>query len=272
MNPLYAFIGGGNMGRALVGGLITAGHPAQQIRVADPLSECRDHCAKHFGVAVFEHNSDAAKGAEVVVLAVKPQHMRDVALALAEGAPHDALYISIAAGITLRHLSAWLGDDRAIVRCMPNTPALVGCGAAGLFANTHVSPDQRVIANQLLEAVGIAVWLEEENLMDAVTALSGSGPAYFFLLLELLELAAVDLGLPAALARSLAIETARGAAQLAGSSDDDPATLRKQVTSPDGTTERALATFEAAGLGAIVNDALHAARDRSIELARQVDL
>ena len=271
MKPLYAFIGSGNMGRALVGGLITAGHPAQRIHVADPLRDCRDHCAKHFGIEVFEHNLDAAEGAEVIVLAVKPQQMRDVALDLVEGAPRDSLYISIAAGITLRHLSDWLGDDRAIVRCMPNTPALIGCGAAGLFANTHVNSDHRAIANQLLESVGIAVWLDEENLMDAVTALSGSGPAYFFLLLELLEQAAVELGLPTRLARSLAIETARGAAELAASSDDDPATLRKQVTSPGGTTERALATFEAAGLGAIVNDALHAARDRSIELAQQMD-
>ncbi len=271
MNPLYAFIGGGNMGRALVGGLIAAGHPPAKIRVSDPEPTCREYCAERFGVEVFERNADAMHTAEVVVLAVKPQQMRDVAVELAGVQSSDPLYISIAAGITIRHLSGWLGEDRAIVRCMPNTPALVGCGAAGLIANAHVSADQQAIANQLLEAVGIAVWLDDEHLMDAVTALSGSGPAYFFLLFELLERAAVDLGLPAPLARSLAIETARGASVLAGSSNDDPATLRKQVTSPGGTTERALAAFEAAGLGAIVNDALRAAHDRSIELARQVD-
>ena len=271
MNPLYAFIGGGNMGRALVGGLINSGHSLQQIRVADPEGGCRDHCAQHFGIEVFEHNSDAARGAEVVVLAVKPQQLRDVALELAGRAPSDALYVSVAAGITIRHLGSWLGEDRAIVRCMPNTPALVGCGAAGLIGNGQVSAEQHAIANRLLEAVGIAVWLDDESLMDAVTALSGSGPAYFFLLLELLEGAAVELGLPAPLARNLAIETARGAALLARESDDDPATLRKQVTSPGGTTERALAEFEAADLGAIVSRALRAARDRSIELARQVD-
>ncbi len=154
---------------------------------------------------------------------------------------------------------------------MPNTPALVGSGAAALFANENVSAEQQRLASGLLEAVGIAVWLDDEDLMDAVTALSGSGPAYFFLLLELLERAAAGLGLPAEIARRLAIQTAYGAALLARESDLDPATLRQQVTSPGGTTERALKAFAAAGLDSVVANALRAARDRSIELARSMD-
>jgi pyrroline-5-carboxylate reductase len=271
MKPSYAFIGAGNMGRALMGGLIAAGHSTSQIRAADPVSGSREACAARFGIDVFENNGEAACGADVVVLAVKPQQMREVAMDLAARAGDRQLYLSIAAGITVDHLSRWLGGDRAIVRCMPNTPALVGAGASALYANANVSAAQRTLAGGLLEAVGIAIWLDDEGLMDAVTALSGSGPAYFFLLLELLERGAADLGLPAELARRLAIETAHGAALLARESDQEPASLRRQVTSPGGTTERALMSFDAAGLEGIVADALRAARDRSIELARSVD-
>lgn len=270
MKPSYAFIGAGNMGRALMSGLITGGHSASQIRAADPVTDSRDRCAREIGIKVFEQNGDAARGADVVVLAVKPQQIREVALNLAAHSDSRPLYLSIAAGVTVGHLSAWLGDDRAIVRCMPNTPALVGAGAAALFANANVSAEQQRLADGLLEAVGIAVWLDDEELMDAVTALSGSGPAYFFLLLELLERAAAGLGLPTEIARRLAIQTAYGAALLARESDLDPATLRQQVTSPGGTTEHALKAFAAAGLDSVVADALRAARDRSVELARSM--
>ena len=270
MEPLYAFIGGGNMGRALIGGLLAAGHPSARIRVSDASAECRAACARRFGVAVLTDNSAAAAGADVVVLAVKPQQLREVALALAPTATAAQLYLSIAAGITLDHLGAWLGSDRAIVRAMPNTPAQIGCGAAALCANGVVTAAQRALAVRLLEAVGVAVWLDEEQLMDAVTALSGSGPAYVFLLLELLETAGAELGLAPPLARQLALATVEGAARLARESSQDPAALRVQVTSPGGTTERALATFAAADLAGIVSRALRAARDRGRELAAGV--
>lgn len=270
MTPLYCFIGGGNMGRALIGGLLAAGHPVARIRVSDPDAACRAACAQDFAVATFADNARAASGATVVVLAVKPQQLREVARALAAVTPADTLFLSIAAGITTTQLGAWLGAERAIVRAMPNTPALIGCGAAGLFANAHVDPAQRALAEQLLSAVGLALWLGDEALLDAVTALSGSGPAYYFLFLELMQQAALELGLPAEVAAPLARETAYGAARLARESVHDAATLRRQVTSPGGTTERALAEFAAADLAAIVSRALTAARDRAVELARQV--
>jgi pyrroline-5-carboxylate reductase len=270
MEPSYAFIGGGNMSRALIGGLVAAGHPASRIRVAEPVAASREALAAQYGVATFTDSVDAAAGADVVVLAVKPQQLREVALALAPRVSPGQLYLSIAAGITLGHLEAWLGAVTALVRCMPNTPAQIGCGAAALCANPAVTADQRTLAGRLLEAVGVAVWLEDESLMDAVTALSGSGPAYVFLLLELLEAAGTDLGLPADLARTLALATVEGAARLARASSDDPATLRRQVTSPGGTTERALAAFNDADLAGIVTRALRAARDRGRELAAGV--
>ena len=270
MEPLYAFIGGGNMGRALIGGLIAAGHPPGRIRVADALPASRDACAKVFAVAAVADNDAAVAGADVVVLAVKPQQLREVALALAPTARAGKLYLSIAAGITLGHLEAWLGETCALVRAMPNTPAQIGCGAAALCANHAVTGPQRALATRLLEAVGIAVWLDDESLMDAVTALSGSGPAYVFLLLELLERAGGELGLSTALARELALATVEGAARLARGSEFEPAALRRQVTSPGGTTERALAIFAAADLAGIVSRALHAARDRGRELAAGV--
>ena len=270
MEPLFAFIGGGNMGRALIGGLIAGGHAASRIRVADADASCRATCAESFGVQVSEDNLAVCDGADVVVLAVKPQQLREVSLALASAAAPHTLFLSIAAGITLGHLETWLGEARAIVRCMPNTPAQIGCGAAALVGNGAVTAAQHGLATQLLEAVGVAVWLEDENLMDAVTALSGSGPAYVFLLLELLEKAGAELGLPVELARTLALATVEGAARLARSSEHDAATLRRQVTSPGGTTEQALKSFNDADLAGIVSRALTAARDRGRTLAAQV--
>lgn len=270
MEPLFAFIGGGNMGRALVGGLLAAGHPAARIRVADSSDTCREACAERYGVMVTADNTAAAHDADVIVLAVKPQQLREVTLALAPAIRSDALVLSIAAGIPLGHLEAWLGADRAIVRAMPNTPAQIGAGAAGLCANAAVTAAQRELAARLLGAVGVAVWLDDESLMDAVTALSGSGPAYVFLLLELLAAAGAELGLPAPLAAELAQATVEGAARLARESGTEPAELRRQVTSPGGTTERALASFAVDDLGGVVLRALTAARDRGRELAAQV--
>ncbi|MGE0485111.1 MAG: pyrroline-5-carboxylate reductase [Gammaproteobacteria bacterium] len=271
MDSTYAFIGGGNMGRALVGGLLAAGHDAARIRVADASADARSACASQFGVATTDDNRTCAEGADVVVLAVKPQQLREVARTLGAQACGNPLYLSIAAGITVGHLEAWLGAGSAIVRAMPNTPALIGCGAAALYANAAVDAAQRELAAGLLGAVGSAVWVEDEALMDAVTALSGSGPAYVFLLIELMERAGIELGLPVALARALALDTVHGAARLAHASGRSPAELRVQVTSPGGTTERALASFAAADLPAIVARALTAARDRAIELAAGIE-
>ncbi len=270
MEPLFAFIGGGNMGRALIGGLIAGGHPPSRIRVADADDGCRTACAERYGVVVTDDNLAVCNDADVVVLAVKPQQLRDVCLALAAIASPSTLFLSIAAGITLDHLETWLGSGRAIVRAMPNTPAQIGCGAAALCGNAAVSVAQHALASRLLEAVGVAVWLDDESLMDAVTALSGSGPAYVFLLLELLEQAGRELGLPAGLSRTLSVATVEGAARLARGSEHDPATLRRQVTSPGGTTEQALKHFNDADLAGIVSGALTAARDRGRELAALV--
>ena len=268
MQPLFAFIGGGNMGQAIIGGLISAGHSASRIRVSDKLQDSRSRCAEAFNVATFADNLSAVEGADVVILAVKPQQMREVAERLTGGARPGPVFISIAAGVPIGQLESWLGADAAVVRCMPNTPALVQAGAAALCANRNVTSAQRAQSAQILEAVGIAVWLEDEAQMDAVTALSGSGPAYFFLLLELLEEGAAELGLPRDIARRLAVQTAYGAASLAKHASTDPATLRRQVTSPGGTTERALASFEADGLKEVVARALAAAYRRSQELAQ----
>ena len=263
-----AFIGGGNMAASLAGGLVKRGHAPERITVADPRPEQLESLAQKFGVCVTPDNLEAAGAAEVLVFAVKPQVFRDAALPLAAAVQaRRPLVVSVAAGITEPDIQAWLGGEPAIVRAMPNMPALVGAGAAALYANRRVSPEQRALAQAMLESVGIAVWIDDESLMDAVTALSGSGPAYFFLLMELMEAAGLELGLPPDAARRLTQQTAYGAARLALESGEAPAVLRKQVTSPGGTTAAALAVFEEAGLGAIVRRALTAARDRGRQLS-----
>lgn len=264
-----AFIGGGNMARSLIGGLIAGGCPPAQLRVADPQAEQLDYLRNKFGVHVTSDNADAVAGAEIVVLAVKPQIMRDAATAIrAAVASQSTLVISIAAGIDVAALQRWLGADTAIVRCMPNTPALVRAGATALYANPKVTEAQREKAESILRAVGIVQWVGEESLMDAVTALSGSGPAYFFLLMEVLENAGKSLGLPADAARLLTLQTAYGAAKMALESADATATLRERVTSPGGTTQAALEVLEAGDLRDQFKQALKAARDRGRALSR----
>ena len=266
-----AFIGGGNMGRAIIGGLLAQGYAASRIRVADPEPAARALVAERYGVLATADNAEAVAEADVVVLAVKPQQLKAVAEALRPAlAVRRPLVLSIAAGITTTLLSAWLGGELPIVRSMPNTPALVGRGIAGLYAGPDVAADLREAAAGILGAVGRAVWVEREDLIDAVTALSGSGPAYFFLVLEALEAAGTALGLEPATARTLAIETGLGAAELASRSEFDPATLRAQVTSKGGTTERALAVLTGGGLPALFDTALRAARDRARELAQEL--
>lgn len=265
-----AFIGAGNMARSLIGGLIADGWNPASLSVSDPDKNQLAAIASHFRVHTDTDNQRVTENSDVVLLAVKPQVMRDVATDLAGVVQqHQPLVISVAAGIRATDMERWLGGKCALVRCMPNTPALVQSGATALFATHSVSAARRDLAESILRAVGIALWVEDEDLMDAVTALSGSGPAYLFLVIEALEEAGQALGLPEKTARLLALQTAFGAAKMALESSDDAAQLRQRVTSPGGTTERALAILEEGRLRALFHDALTAARDRSRELASQ---
>jgi pyrroline-5-carboxylate reductase len=265
-----AFIGGGNMARSLVSALIRGGCSAQSIAVAEPNADVRACLARDFGIAVHADARDAAPGAEVIVLAVKPQVMKEVCTQLASlVAGSKPLIISIAAGIRLAQLSGWLGGELPLVRAMPNTPALIGAGACGLIANAAASPLQREQAAAILRAAGSAVWIEQEDMMDTVTALSGSGPAYFFLLVEALEDAAVAQGLPRATARALATQTCLGAGRMLVEDGEPPTLLRQRVTSPAGTTAAALDAFAAGNLRALVARALDAATRRGRDLSEQ---
>ncbi len=269
--PTIAFIGGGNMARSLIGGLIADGVSPQRLRVADVNTGALEWLRTHYGVATFTDNSAAAQGAHVVLLAVKPQaaHAATVALG-ATLTQHRPLIISIVAGLRSADLARWAGYDAAVVRTMPNTPALVQAGATALHANLAVNAAQREQAESIMRAVGLTVWLDDEAQMDAVTALSGSGPAYFFLVMELMQRAGTQLGLPPETARLLTLQTAFGAAKMALESPEDAAALRQRVTSPGGTTEQALKLFEERGLEQIFVDALAAASRRAQELAGQL--
>ncbi|MCP3750052.1 pyrroline-5-carboxylate reductase [Pseudomonas sp. SBB6] len=264
-----AFIGAGNMAASLIGGLRAQGLEASQIRASDPGAEQRAKIHAEHGIEMFADNTQAIEGADVVVLAVKPQAMKAVCEALKPSLKPEQLVVSIAAGITCASMNNWLGAQ-PIVRCMPNTPALLRQGVSGLFATAQVSPAQRQQAEQLLSAVGIALWLDAEQQLDAVTAVSGSGPAYFFLLIEAMTAAGEKLGLPRETAAKLTLQTALGAAHMAVSSDVDAAELRRRVTSPAGTTEAAIKSFQANGFEALVEQALGAAAHRSAEMAEQL--
>lgn len=260
-----AFIGGGNMARALIGGLLAKGYPAESMSVIEVVREARESLAAHFPVRVCEAVDATALGADTLVLAVKPQDMRAALLPLA-GRLGQPLIISIAAGIRLADLSRWLGGYTRLVRVMPNTPALIGAGVAGMYAGPAVSAAERERAEQILAAVGDTAWVENEALIDPVTAVSGSGPAYVFYFIEALEKAGVDLGLAPQAARKLAIQTFVGAARLAAESTEAPALLRERVTSKGGTTEAALKVFAAEDLSGRIAKAVQAASRRGAEL------
>ena len=269
-NTTLTFIGGGNMAASLIAGLIADGWDPARIRVADNSHKRLQQLSQQFPISTSTDNCDAADQTDIIVLAVKPQVMKSVAVELASlVARQQPLVISIAAGIPAGALGNWLGKSTAIVRTMPNTPAMVQSGATALYANEHVSEEQRSIAESILRAVGVAIWVEDEAQMDAVTALSGSGPAYFFLFMEALQAAGVELGLPQETARLLALQTAFGAAKMALESNEDAATLRRQVTSPGGTTEHAIRAFQEGALETLVSKALLAAAKRSRELATE---
>ena len=266
--PTLCFIGGGNMARSLIGGLVARGQPAASIHVAEPHAPLREALAHDFGVRVHADNAEAASVAGVWVFAVKPQVMRAVAEALAPVAQRSRpLVVSIAAGITGVQLERWLGGELPVVRAMPNTPALLGAGATGLHANARVDAAQRTLAEGLLGATGITAWIPDEAAMDAVTALSGSGPAYVFLLAEAMQAAGEAQGLSAETAHALALQTVFGAARMLVESGESAATLRERVTSPNGTTQAALETFEAGGFRQLVAQAIARATERGRELA-----
>ena len=265
------FIGAGNMASAIIGGLIDSGVAPSTITATAPNDSELASIKQRLGINTDTDNNAAVAEADVVVLAVKPQIMRTVCEALRDSVQRQRpLVISIAAGLDASTIDQWLGGNNAMVRCMPNTPSLVGYGASGLYANAKVSDEQCDVATQLMEAVGIVEWVEEETLLDAVTAVSGSAPAYFFLMFEAMEEAAVKLGLPAATARRLAIQTALGAATMAQQSDKDPATLKQNVMSPGGTTERAIQHMEEAQLRTTIADAMQACSDRAQAMAKEL--
>ena len=268
-NTRIAFIGAGNMATSLIGGLRAQGVDAALIRASDPGAEQRAKVAAEHGIELFADNAQAIEGADVVLIAVKPQMMKAVCETLRPSLKPDQLVVSIAAGITCASMNKWLGEH-PIVRCMPNTPALLRQGVSGLYATASVSSEQREQAGQLLSAVGIVLWLDDEKQLDAVTAVSGSGPAYFFLLIEAMTAAGEKLGLPRETAAQLTLQTALGAALMATGSDVDAAELRRRVTSPAGTTEAAIKSFQAGGFEALVETALTAAAHRSAEMAEQL--
>ncbi|TCV84489.1 pyrroline-5-carboxylate reductase [Methylomonas methanica] len=259
------------MATSLISGLIASGHSPQQIWVSDAAPATLQAHTDQLHVNISASNETVVNEVEVVVLAVKPQVLRDVALQIAPSLKQkNVLVVSIAAGISQQSLSQWLGGEVAIVRCMPNTPALVQTGATALHANANVDDEQKDLAENILRAVGLALWVNDESQLDAVTAVSGSGPAYFFLLMEAMEKAALELGLDEHSARLLIQQTALGAAKIALESSESPAQLRARVTSPGGTTQQAIETFVQNGFVELVAKALHAARDRSIEMSRQL--
>ncbi|HOZ03947.1 MAG TPA: pyrroline-5-carboxylate reductase [Arenimonas sp.] len=271
-NISITFIGGGNMARSLIGGMIQKGLPADKIKVAEPVAALAEALAKDFSVATFNDNNQAAGNSTIWVFAVKPQVMKSVCQQLAPLAQaNKPLIVSIAAGITSEQLDVWLGGNMPVVRIMPNTPALLGAGASGLFANAHVNAEQKRHAQDLMQATGITVWIENENLMDAVTAVSGSGPAYVFLLAEAMQAAGVAQGLSEDAARALTNQTLLGAARMLAETGEPADVLRQRVTSPGGTTQAAIESFEAQGFRGIVNKAIEAATQRGRTLSAAND-
>jgi pyrroline-5-carboxylate reductase len=270
-DPTIAFIGAGNMASAIIGGLVAKGYASKKIHAADPVQANLQRLQDNFAIQVFDDNLAAIEKADVLILAVKPQSMAALAQQIKPGLEKQpALVISIAAGITLGSLQGWLGAQLPIVRCMPNTPALVQSAATALFANQHVSEQQHSWANQLLSSIGLALWVEQEAQLDAVTAVSGSGPAYFFLVMEAMIEAGKTLGLSHDQAERLTLQTALGAAKMAADSDVDVAELRRRVSSPGGTTLAALQVLEEGKLRELFISALSAAQERSSQLAKEL--
>lgn len=266
MNERIAMLGAGNMARALIGGLLAGGRDPGSITATDPEPATRTTVADEFGVATLADNAAAASQADTVVLAVKPQVIDAVLFSIAAQLPPDALVVSVAAGIPVSRIEHALGRPQAIVRAMPNTPALFAAGATGIHASAACAPSQRDRARALFETVGRVFEIDDESLMDVVTAVSGSGPAYFFALAEALAAAGTAAGLDPAIARGLAAQTAAGAGRMLAENGADPAQLRRRVTSPGGTTAAALASLETDDFADLVHRAVAAAVRRGREL------
>ena len=265
------FIGGGNMARSLIGGLVSAGTPPDIVKASDPEKTIRASLASDFGIETTGDNAEILEASDVLVLAVKPQVIEKVLTPLSSSFDaHKPLVISVAAGIPIASIEKWANTDLAVIRVMPNTPALIGAGAAGLFANPRTSVEQRAAAESIIQSVGTSIWVGDETLIDTVTAVSGSGPAYFFYLMEAMIEAGVAGGLEPSAARALVLQTALGASRLALSSDEPPAELRRRVTSPGGTTEAAISSLTEDQCSGSIIRAVDAARLRSIELARSL--
>jgi pyrroline-5-carboxylate reductase len=268
--PVIAVIGTGNMGNSLIASLIRNNHPSDKIWAADPSEEKLRVLEKNCSIRTTTTNQEAIKAADIVIFAIKPQIFSQVASELAESIQaRKPLVISIAAGIRIADIEHCVGRDISIVRAMPNTPAMIGCGATALFGNQLVTKEEHNQAESILRAAGVVVWIEQEKLMDVVTALSGSGPAYFFLVMEAMQQAAVDLGLPAETARLLTMQTALGAVRMGLESDTPLETLRQQVTSPGGTTEKAIFVLEEHNIRGVFKHAIQAAKDRSEALGEK---
>ncbi|WP_353220101.1 pyrroline-5-carboxylate reductase [Salinisphaera sp. S4-8] len=271
MDTSIVFVGGGNMATSLISGLRNADWAGDRITVIEPDEAKGEQLAKDYGVNTVAQADAQTLKADVIVLAVKPQMLREVAQGLVEPlGDHKPLFVSIAAGVPIAGLREWLGADHAYVRCMPNTPSLIGAGATGLYADDGVSDEQRKLADAILETAGVTAWVNDESLLDAVTATSGSGPAYFFAFMEAMQAGAIELGLDEATARELVLHTALGAARMAIESGDDPATLREKVTSPGGTTAAALEQYAEGDLNALVGRAMQAAASRADRLATEL--
>ena len=268
LNQNICFIGGGNMAQALIGGLLSRGLPTTRITVSDPVEQIR-HVLEEKGIQTTADNLEAIKNADVVVLAVKPQVLATVLQPL-KGLLSDKLVISIIAGAEIQTISDLIGGSQRIVRVMPNTPALVQTGAHGIYASEAVNAQDRELTSQILAATGLTIWVDSEAQIDAVTAVSGSGPAYFFYLMESMIRAGKNLGLDEKVATALTLQTALGAAQMAITSSNSPSELRKNVTSPNGTTQAALEVFDRAQISQNIQAALAAAQKRSQELAQEL--
>jgi len=261
------FIGGGNMATALISRLFASRHSIDRVQVADPGAAARDYLQRRWPVTCYEHAADAIKGMDAIVLAVKPQVLPLVLEEIKDLVTDQQLIISIVAGIPTSQIAAHLSSNPPIVRTMPNTPALIGLGITGMYARVNCNFAQRELTQNLMESAGEVVWLDKESLLDVVTAVSGSGPAYFFYLVEALRKAGTRLGLPAEIAAKLALHTAHGASAMAVKSDLDVTELRQKVTTPGGTTEAALEQLNAGHFEELIDAAVTAATRRGRELA-----
>lgn len=271
MDKTITFIGAGNMSTSLINGLIASGYSKNKIIATDPNKEQRNNISQSIGINCIEDNIVAVLQADIVILAIKPQVLNKVCNEIKDSAQKSQpLIISIVAGIRSTDINLWLGNKNSIVRCMPNTPAMIQAGATGLMANELVTDEQKTVAENILRSVGITVWVDTDNDLDSVTALSGSGPAYYFLFMEAMQQAAENMGLNSSVAQLLTIQTAFGAAKMALESPYDCACLREKVTSPNGTTAKAIESFEKNELKKIVEQAMLAAKNRATSLANEL--